>query len=407
MTAELFPPVNEQMDVIRRLTEEIIPEEELVQKIERSIRTGKPLNVKLGADPSRPDLHLGHAVVLRKMRDFQDLGHQAILIVGDFTGMIGDPSGTSKTRPALTLEETRRNGQTYFEQATRILSGKRIRMVYNSEWLGKMTFAEVIQLASKYTVSQMLEREDFHRRFHAEVPISLHEFLYPLVQAMDSVAVQADVELGGTDQKFNLLAGRDIQRAYGQEPQVTITCPILVGTDGHEKMSKSLGNYIALNDFPNDMYGKILSIPDELMLNYYEYAAFYPAAQVEEIKQGLAAGALHPRDAKRRLAREIVARYTSEGTAVKAEEEFDRIFIQKDVPEEIDEFEIAAPMPLTEVMVQAGMAPSKGEAKRLIQGGGVSIDGVRVEDINFIYEPLPAVVLKVGKRKFLRLVSKT
>lgn len=405
MTAQIFPSLNEQMDLIRHLTEEIIPEEELAQKIERSIKTGKPLNVKLGADPSRPDLHLGHAVVLRKMRDFQDLGHQAILIVGDFTGMIGDPSGTSKTRPALTLEETRRNGQTYFEQATRILSGKRIKMVYNSEWLGKMAFAEVIDLASKYTVSQMLEREDFHRRFEAEAPISLHEFLYPLVQAMDSVAVQSDVELGGTDQKFNLLAGRDIQRAYGQAPQVIITCPILVGTDGHEKMSKSLGNYISLNDFPGDMYGKILSISDDLMINYYQYATFYTEPQVEEIRQQLESGALHPRDAKRRLAREIVARYTSEGTAQKAEEEFDRIFIQKDVPEEIDSFAVEAPVHLTELMVEAGLAASKGDAKRLIQGGGVSIDGIRVEDINFLYQPLPSVVLKVGKRKFLRLVS--
>ncbi len=405
MTAQLFPPLNEQMDVIRRTTEEIIPEEELARKIERSIATGKPLNVKLGADPSRPDLHLGHAVVLRKMRDFQDLGHQAILIVGDFTGMIGDPSGTSKTRPALSLDETRRNGQTYFEQATKILSGKRIKMVYNSEWLSKMSFAEVIALASKYTVSQMLEREDFHRRFNAEVPISLHEFLYPLVQAMDSVAVQSDVELGGTDQKFNLLAGRDIQRAYGQEPQAVITCPILVGLDGHEKMSKSLGNYVALSDFPNDMYGKLLSIPDDAMMTYFEFAAFYGGDALDQVKADLESGALHPRDAKRRLAREVVALYTSEGTALKAEEEFDRIFIQKAAPEEMDSYAVLGPVHITDLIVSAGLAPSKGEAKRLIQGGGVSIDGVRVEDVNFLYEPLPTAVLKVGKRKFLRLVT--
>jgi tyrosyl-tRNA synthetase len=393
------------MDLIRRGTEEIIPEEELARKIERAIATGNPLNVKLGADPSAPDLHLGHAVVLQKMRDFQDLGHQAILIVGDFTAMIGDPTGRSKTRPALTLEQTQRNGRSYFEQATKILSSKRIRMVYNSEWLGKMSFAEVISLGARYTVSQMLERDDFHKRFESETPISVHEFLYPLAQAMDSVAIKSDVELGGTDQKFNLLVARDIQRSYGVEPQAIVTTPLLVGTDGHEKMSKSLGNYIGLNDFPNDMYGKMLSIPDELMPVYYQHALFLPKAEVEEIRRKLQSGELHPRDAKRRLARETVARYTSEGTALKAEEEFDRIFIKKDVPEHIDEYGVAGPIAIADLMVEAGLAPSKGEAKRLIQGGGVSIDGVRVEDINFLYAPTGEAVLKVGKRRFLKLVA--
>ena len=238
-----FPSLNEQMDLIKRGISEIIPEADLVQKIERSIKNKKPLNVKLGCDPSRPDLHLGHSVVLRKLRQFQDLGHTAILIVGDFTGMIGDPSGKSKTRPSLTLEETRKNGESYFQQATKILSDKNVQMIYNSEWLSKMSFADVITLTSKYTVSQMLEREDFHTRFNKEEPISLHEFLYPLAQAMDSVAIDADVELGGTDQKFNLLVGRSIQREFGKEAQVIITMPILPGTDGIEKMSKSLDNY--------------------------------------------------------------------------------------------------------------------------------------------------------------------
>jgi tyrosyl-tRNA synthetase len=405
MTPTQFPSVNEQMDLIRRGTEDIIPEEELVQKIERSIATGTPLNVKLGADPSAPDLHLGHAVVLQKMRDFQDLGHQAILIVGDFTAMIGDPSGRSKTRPALTMEETQRNGRSYFEQASKVLSSKRIRMVYNSEWLGKMNFAEVIALASRYTVSQMLERDDFHKRFNAEAPISLHEFLYPLAQAMDSVAIKSDVELGGTDQKFNLLVGRDVQRSYGLAPQAIITTSLLVGIDGHEKMSKSLGNYVGLNDFPNDMYGRLLSIPDELMLTYFRLALFYGNAQLEEIRSGLEAGTLHPRDAKRRLAREVVARYTSEGTAQKAEEEFDRIFVKKDVPEHMETYHVAEPIGITDLMVKAGLAASKSEARRLIQGGGVSIDGEKIADVNFTYEPAGEGVLKVGRRRFLKLVA--
>ncbi|HVK37833.1 MAG TPA: tyrosine--tRNA ligase [Candidatus Kapabacteria bacterium] len=399
-----FPSLNEQMDLIARGAEEIIPKEELVQKIERAIKTGTPLNVKLGADPSRPDLHIGHAVVLQKLRDFQDLGHQAILIVGDFTAMIGDPTGQSKTRPALSLEETRQNGQTYFEQATKILSSKRLRMVYNSEWLGRMSFADVIMLASKYTVSQMLEREDFHKRFNEERPISLHEMVYPLAQAFDSVAVESDVELGGTDQKFNLLVGRDIQRSHGQEPQAVLTTALLVGTDGVEKMSKSLDNYIGLNDFPNDMYGKVLSIPDAVIPMYYKHACFYGETEVKAIAEGLAAGTLHPRDLKRRLAREIVARYTSEGTARKAEEEFDRIFIHKDAPEHIEEFHVAHAAPLIDIMVDAGLAPSKAEAKRLIQGGGVSLDGAKVTEIAHLFTPGAESVLKVGKRRFLRLV---
>ncbi len=405
MANTVFPPLNEQMDLIRRSAIEIIPEDEIARKVERSAATGKPLNVKLGCDPSRPDLHLGHVVVLQKMRDFQDLGHQAILIIGDFTAMIGDPSGRSKTRPALTLEETKRNGQTYFDQATRVLSTKRLRMVYNSEWLGKMSFSDVITLAAKYTVSQMLERDDFHKRFQTEAPISLHEFLYPLAQAMDSVAVASDVELGGTDQKFNLLVGRDIQRAHGMEPQSVVTTPLLVGTDGHEKMSKSLDNYIALSDIPKDMYGKILSIPDELMPVYYRYCVFYNDAQIEELTGSLADGALHPRDAKRRLAREVVARYTSESTARKAEEEFDRVFIQKSAPDHIEKYHVAGPTAVVDLMIEAGLAGSKGEAKRLIQGGGVSIDGNKVSDVNQVYQPNGEAVLKVGKLRFLKLVS--
>ena len=261
----MFPPLKDQLDIITRGAAEIIRVEELEQKIARSIKSDTPLKIKLGCDPSRPDLHLGHSVVLRKLRQFQDLGHQAILIVGDFTGMIGDPSGRSKTRPPLTIEETRTNGQGYFEQATKILSSKKIQMLYNSEWLGKMSFADVIALGSKYTVARMLERDDFERRYEAKEPISIHEFLYPLAQAMDSVAIRADVELGGTDQKFNLLVGRDIQREYGIEPQVTLTMPILPGTDGVEKMSKSLDNYIGVNEAAREIFGKTMRIPDGLI----------------------------------------------------------------------------------------------------------------------------------------------
>jgi len=405
MTTPSFPPLNDQMDLIRRGTVEVLPEEDLVRKIERSIATGTPLNVKLGADPSAPDLHIGHAVVLQKLRDFQDLGHQAILIVGDFTAMIGDPTGRSKTRPALTLEQTRTNGQSYFQQAEKILSPTNIRIVYNSDWLGGMTFAEVIAESARFTVSQMLERDDFHRRFDEEAPISLHEFLYPLAQALDSVHIKSDVELGGTEQRFNLLMGRSLQRDHGQDPQAIITMPLLVGTDGVEKMSKSLGNYIGLDDAPADMYGKLLSIADTMMPTYARLALFRREEEVVAFERGLADGSIHPRDAKRTLARDLVARYAGPDAAARAEEEFDRVFIRKDAPEEMPEFAVAGERSVVDVIVEAGLAPSKGEARRLIVGGGVSIDGAKVEDVNALCQPTTPAVLKVGKRRFVRLVS--
>lgn len=396
------------MDLIRRGASEIIPEDDLVRKIERSIKTSKPLRVKLGCDPSRPDLHLGHSVVLRKLRQFQDLGHQAILIIGDFTGMIGDPSGRSKTRPALSLEETRRNGQSYYEQATTILSRDRIRMEYNSEWLGKMGFAEVIALAGKYTVARMLERDEFTQRFKAGEPISVHEFLYPLAQAMDSVAIEADIELGGTDQKFNLLVGRDIQREYGLEPQVILTMPLLVGTDGSEKMSKSYDNYIGINEPPREIYGKTLRIPDELILPYFELASDVTNTELHDIRQTLSNPSTNPRDAKRRLARTLVRMYHSEEDAQKAEEEFDRIFIDKDVPVDIEVFSLPKEnqeRSIVGLLALTRLASSRGEARRLIEQGGVSIDGERVQDLN---SPLPEskeFVLKVGKRRFLKITQ--
>jgi len=404
----LFPPLNEQIDEIRRGVSEIIPEDDLVKKIERSIASKTPLNVKLGCDPSKPDLHLGHSVVLRKLRQFQDLGHQAILIVGDFTGMIGDPSGRSKTRPPLTLDETRRNGQTYFEQATKILSTKKIRMLYNSEWLGKMSFSDVILLGSKYTVARMLERDDFETRYRAGEPISIHELLYPLAQAMDSVAIRADVELGGTDQKFNLLVGRDIQKEHGLDPQVTITLPILAGTDGREKMSKSLDNYIGINESPGQMYGKTLSIPDDQIYNYFELTTNVETKQLRTIRTQLTHKEHNPRDVKRLLARTIVAQYHDEASARAAEEEFDKVFIKKETPDSIPEFSLEIDnggIGIIKLLTATKMVSSKGEARRMIEQGGVSIDGKRVEDQGTVLTINDGIVLKVGKRKFLRVTK--
>ena len=403
----MFPPLNEQMDLVKRGTTEIIPEEDLARKIEKSIKTRKPLNVKLGCDPSRPDLHLGHSVVLRKLRQFQMLGHQAILIIGDFTGMIGDPTGKSKTRPSLSLEETRKNGQSYFEQATKILSAQHITMLYNSEWLAKMSFADVIQLASKYTVARMLERDDFTDRYKAGEPISVHEFLYPLAQAMDSVVIKADVELGGSDQKFNLLVGRDIQKEFGLEPQVILTMPLLIGTDGKEKMSKSYDNYIGISDTPKDIYGKTLRIPDSLIYSYFELTTDIPNKELKEIKKQFENGSANPRDLKRQLARALVELYYNAELSQKAEEEFDRIFVDKSLPDEVKEFQIRTENGIKNIatlLVSASLASSKSDARRLIEQGGVSIDGERVTDINEALPTKREFVVKVGKLRFLKIL---
>jgi len=399
-----FPPLNEQMDLIRRGAVEIIPEKELVKKLERSLEEGKPLNIKLGCDPSRPDLHIGHSVVLRKLAQFQMLGHKAILIVGDFTGMIGDPSGRNATRPALTLEETRAHGESYFNQATKILDREKTKMVYNSEWLSKMSFEDVIKLASKYTVARMIERDDFEKRFKAEKPISIHEFLYPLAQAMDSVAIKSDVELGGTDQKFNLLVGRDIQREYGVEPQCILTMPLIVGTDGVEKMSKSYDNYIGISDSPKEMYGRTLSIPDDIIYLYYDLATDISKEELTEIKQQLDDPNVNPRDIKRRLARTFIAMYHSEEDAIKAEEEFDKVFIKKEVPDDIPELKLYdKELSILDMILKVKFAPSKGEAKRLVTQGGVSINGVKISDVGAKIKIENDMVLKVGKRKFVKL----
>ncbi len=399
-----FPPINEQMDLIRKGIEEIIPEEELVKKLERAEKENRPLKVKLGCDPSRPDLHIGHAVVLKKLRHFQDLGHQSILLIGDFTAMIGDPTGRNKTRPQLTIEETRANAESYIQQASVILNIDELKIVNNSEWLNKLDFQAVIHLTSKYTVARMLERDDFTKRYQGGVPISIHEFLYPLAQGYDSVALKADVELGGTDQKFNLLVGRDLQREYGQEPQVIITAPLLEGTDGKEKMSKSYGNYIGITDPPEDIYGKTLSIPDELIVRYFEFATDVPADELQRISNDIEKGISNPRDLKRRLARELVALYHDSLSAIAAEEHFDRVHIRKDTPDDIPEYQPEGEEKLVSVIVKNGLASSNSDARRLINAGSVKINGDKVQDIHSTVSPGKNLVIKVGKRKFLKIL---
>ena len=400
-----FAPVNKQMDLILRGTEEIIPVEELEKKLEKSSKNNKPLKVKFGCDPSRPDLHIGHAVVLRKLRHFQDLGHRAVLLIGDFTAMIGDPSGRNKTRPQITLEETKKNAKSYIDQASIVLSENNLDIVYNSDWLDKMDFSDVIRLSSKYTVARLLERDDFTKRYQDGIPISVHEFLYPLAQGHDSVHLHADVELGGTDQKFNLLVGRDLQKEAGQEPQVIITTPILEGTDGVEKMSKSYDNYIGLTDAPSEIYGRTLSIPDNLIARYFEYATEIPNDKLEEIKTDLDKGTSNPRDLKRQLARELVTAYHNSDAAISAEKEFDSMFIDKDEPDDMPEYHLLQPEKLVFVMTENKMVDSNGEARRLITQGGVRINKEKVEDIHTILDLGEEIVIKVGKRKFLRVTK--
>ncbi|TRZ63990.1 tyrosine--tRNA ligase [bacterium] len=399
--------VNEQMDVIRKGTKEIIPEDELVRKIEKSIKSKKPLNIKLGCDPSRPDLHIGHAVVLNKLREFQDFGHNAILIIGDFNGMVGDPSGKNKTRPQLTFEETRKNGESYFEQASIILNKKNTKIVYNSEWLGKLDLHEMINILSKFTVQRILERDDFTKRLRDQQEIGLHEILYPIMQGYDSYAIKSDVELGGTDQKFNNLIGRDMQKRFGQEPQVVLLMPLLEGTDGSEKMSKSLNNYIGISDEPKEIFGKTMSIPDVLIYKYFELGTRLLPSKLEEIKKLLEDPKNNPRDYKRMLGFELVKLYYDEETAKGAVDEFNKIFIRKEIPDEIPEFILnEKSIKLVNLITAFKLAESNGIARRLIEQGGVSIDGEKIEDVNYVVEKRKEFVLKVGKRKFLKVIIK-
>ena len=400
-----FLSVDKQLELIKRGTEEIIPEEELRGKLERSIKTNKPIIVKLGCDPSRPDLHIGHSVVLRKLRHFQDLGHQAVLVIGDFTAMIGDPSGRNKTRPQLSLEEARENAKTYLNQSKVILDMNKLKVNYNSEWLDNMNFSEVIKLASSTTVARMLERDDFTKRYDSEVPISLHEFLYPLAQAQDSVELVSDIELGGTDQKFNLLMGRNLQRDIGQDPQCILTMPILAGTDGVEKMSKSYGNDIGISDTANDIYGKTLSIPDESMLSWYTLAADADETVIENVKTKLSDSSINPMEIKRELARKIVELYYDKDKAIDAENYFNNITVSKGMPDVIDEYKIDEECLLVDIIVGSGLLNSKSEARRMIKQSAVRLDGEVVSDIQLTLSPGKERMLKVGKRRFLKVTS--
>jgi tyrosyl-tRNA synthetase len=398
---------HEQLEYLRRGAVEIITEEEALQKFEKSRRTGEPLSVKVGFDPTAPDLHLGHAVLLRKMKHFQELGHRVIFLIGDFTASIGDPTGRSKTRPPLSREEIEANAETFKAQVFKILDRERTVIDFNSRWLGRLSSSEWIRLCSRYTVARMLERDDFARRLQANQPISVHELLYPLAQAYDSVALRADFEFGGTDQKFNLLVGRDIMREYGLEPQVILTTPLLEGTDGVEKMSKSLGNYIGFTDPPEEMFGKVMSISDTLMLRYWELLTDIPMEELERMRAAIAAGTLHPMEAKAELAERLVRDFHGAEAARRARARFVRVHQQGELPEEMPLLRLeraGAPAALVDLVVAAGLAPSKSEARRLVRAGGVSVDGAKVTDVT---APLPAgkseFVLRCGRLKFCRV----
>lgn len=393
----------EQYEILTENAAEVITENEFKKKLEKSVAENKPLRCKLGIDPSAPDLHLGHAVVLHKLRQFQELGHHIIIILGDFTGMIGDPTGRSEMRRQLSVDEVMANAKTYQEQIFNILDADKTEMVFNSEWLAKLNFADVIKLASTLTVARMMEREDFGKRYQDNVAIGIHEFFYPLMQGYDSIAINADIEFGATEQKFNLLMGRHLQREYGHEPQVAFTMPILVGTDGVQKMSKSLGNYVGITEEPDQIYGKIMSISDDLMPEYYRLATSLSTSEIDTILDQINNNSIHPRDAKMRLAREIVSLYHGHIKAEEAEKQFQQVFQKKEMPSEMDAFSFNAPAGIVKVMVESGMAPSKSEARRLIEQNGVKIDGEPVGSIDLELTEKKEQVIQVGKRRFARV----
>ena len=397
----------EQLEIIKRGTAEVIVESDLLKKLERSVATGKPLRVKAGFDPTAPDIHVGHTVLLNKMRQFQELGHEVIFLIGDFTGMIGDPTGKSETRKHLTKEEVAENAKTYQQQIFKVLDPVRTKIVFNSEWMSTMTAEGLIQLAAKHTVARMLEREDFKKRYQSELPISIHEFLYPLIQGYDSVMLRADVELGGTDQKFNLLVGRELQKEYGQEPQCIVMMPLLEGLDGVNKMSKSLGNYIGINEPAREIFGKVMSASDDLMMRYYELVSAVPLDELQKIKNNIKSGALHPMEAKKRLAAELVDRFCAAGDGCRAREEFEKVFSKKDMPDDIRVVDVAwegEKMKLVKIMAQAGVAKSNSEARRLIQQGAVEIDQKPVKDVDLEISATGAFILRVGKKRFVQVI---
>ena len=398
----------EQLHIIASGVDSIVPKEDLLKKLKR----GEPLNIKLGVDPTAPDIHIGHAVPLRKLRQFQDLGHRVTLIIGDGTALIGDPSGRNSTRPQLTREQINANAQTYVDQAFKILDKEKTDLVHNADWILDLKMEDILGLLSKFTVARILERDDFSNRYHSNQPISLHEFIYPVMQAYDSVVIKADVELGGRDQLFNLLAGRELMEKMGMEPQVALTLPLLEGTDGVQKMSKSYGNYIGLTDEPSDMFGKVMSIPDELMVKYFRLASTMPVDEVDRIEEGLKNDELHPNKVKRQLARNIVAAYYDEQTAADAEGQFDQVFKNHEVPDDIPERSVdltpndEGKVYLAKLLADAGLASGTGEARRLIDGGGVKINGEAVPAKQYNVDPsaLAGATLQIGKRKFVKLV---
>lgn len=399
----------EQLNLLKRGVAEIIPEEDLLKKLENSLKNKKPLKAKLGLDPTAPDLHLGHTVVLRKLKQFQDLGHQVIIILGDATGCVGDPSGKSETRKQLTREQVLANAATYKEQLFKVLDEEKTKVVFNSAWFNEMKFADVMNLGSKYTVARILEREDFSQRFKEGRPISIHEFFYPLMQGYDSVELEADVELGGTDQKFNLLVGRSLQKEFGQEPQIALTMPIIEGTDGVQKMSKSLGNYIGINESSDEIYGKLMSIPDELMIRYLELVTDVPMAEIKEIEKGLQEQTVHPKAVKQRLAREVVTLYHNALAAQEAEERFNNIFQKGILPEDMPEMEIKlaqtenGKLGIIQLLTLTKLAPTTSEARRLIQQGAVKIEEEKIMNVEQKVDLQTGMILRAGKRKFLRL----
>lgn len=397
--------VAEQLSVLRRGVVDVTPAHELVEKVKKSLDTGVPLRVKLGLDPSSPDIHVGHTVVLEKLRQFQSFGHTVQLVIGDFTGQIGDPTGRSETRRQLTPEQVQENARTYREQIFKILDRDKTEVHFNSTWLGPLHFADVVRLASTLTVARMLERDDFKKRFAEGAPISIHEFFYPLMQGYDSVALRTDVELGGTDQTFNLLMGRTLQKEYGLEPQVAITMPLLEGLDGVQKMSKSLGNYIGVSEPAREIYGKAMSVPDALMPRYLELVSGLSPVRVGEIVEGLASGTCHPRDGKMALAYALTTRFAGKEEADHAQGEFVQVFQKRSLPDDMPDFAVSADkQPLVPLLVAAGLAPSNSEARRLIAGGGVKIDGVGVADQQAELTPQSGMVVQVGKRRFARLM---
>lgn len=398
--------IKEQLELIERGAVDIIAREELVKKLERAEATGIPLRIKAGFDPTAPDLHLGHTVLLQKLKHFQELGHEIYFLIGDFTGMIGDPTGKSDTRKALTVEQVAENAETYKHQVFKILDPEKTRVVFNSSWLGKLTSSEMIKLASELTVARMLEREDFRNRFDTGRPISIHEFLYPLIQGYDSVAMRADVELGGTDQLFNVLMGRDLQRSRGMEPQVVLTMPLLEGLDGVNKMSKSLGNYIGINESADNIYGKVLSISDTLMFRYFALLSDLSNSEIADLKEKVETGLLHPKKVKQRLARELTARFHSPAAAQAAEESFEKVFQKGGVPDDLAEFKCCTheAIALPQLLVDAGLVSSTSDGRRMIRQSAVLIDGTKATDVNMLILPEGEKLIKVGKRRFCKIV---